>query len=63
MLISYMSSFFKRVQMKLEKFINEITSLGFSTKPILDFIRILYIAGELRCGREIKISRLASTPE
>jgi len=43
--------------MELEQFINEISSLGFPTKPILDFTRILYIARELPYEREVKTSR------
>ncbi len=33
--------------MELERFINEIKSLGFPTTPVLDFIRILYTVREL----------------
>ena len=43
--------------MELEQFVSEISSLGFPTKPILDFIRILYIARELPYEREVKTSR------
>jgi len=43
--------------MELEKFINEITSLGLPTRPVLDFIRILYTARELPYEREVKISQ------
>ena len=48
--------------MELERFINEITSLGFPTKPILDLIRILYTARELPYEREVKISRQLPYP-
>ena len=48
--------------MELERFIGEITSLGFPTKPILDFIRILYTARELPYEREVKISRQQPYP-
>ena len=48
--------------MELERFISEITSLGFPTKSILDFIRILYTARELPYEREVKISRQPPYP-
>lgn len=33
--------------MKFERFASAIASLGFPPKPILDFIRTLYVAREL----------------
>jgi len=48
--------------MKLERFISEITALGLPTKPVLDFIRILYTARELPYERDVKISRQAPYP-
>ena len=48
--------------MELKRFINEVISLGFPTKPILDFIRILYIVRELPYERVIKISQYLPHP-
>ena len=40
--------------MKLEKFIEEIVSLGLPVDPVVDFIKVLYVAERLPYEREIK---------